>query len=57
MAFVSVLTEQSQRLYLAFVPLLPGYYIVEAVSAIASQLLLTEFVLRLVFYRDYNEKG
>ena len=56
-AFVSVLTELSYRLYRAFVPRLLGFRNVKAVGVIASQMLLTEFVLRLVFYQNYNEKS
>ena len=71
-AFVSLLTGLSYRFYLvplsvlqgfrinfdrAFVPLLQGHRNVKAVSVISSQMLLTEFVLRLVFYQNYNEKS
>jgi hypothetical protein len=68
--FVSILTGSSYRFYKvhlsvlqgfrinfdrAFVPLLQDHRNVKAVSVISSQILLTEFVLRLVFYQNYDE--
>ena len=56
-AFVSLLQGFRINFDRAFVPLLQDYRDVEAVSVISGQILLTEFVLRLVFYQNYNEKS